>query len=93
MAGKHLIGLGAAGLLIASLVPAMAMANNLGVNTGTHIPMRPHVNLNATINLSVKARTFHDVDLFESCRADERIRTKGKREWRCRQDRQQHSAR
>lgn len=87
MAGKSLIGVGALGLLIASLVPAMAMANNLAVNTGTNIPMRPHVNLNATINFGVKARTFHDVDLSEACRADERIRTKGRREWRCRQDR------
>ncbi|MDO8980890.1 MAG: hypothetical protein Q7V17_16835 [Afipia sp.] len=87
MAGKCLIGAGAAGLLIASLVPAMALANNLNVNTGTHIPMRPHINLNATINLGVKARTFHDVDLSGACRADERIKTKGRREWRCRQDR------
>jgi hypothetical protein len=87
MAGKYLIGAGAAGLLIASLVPAMALANNLNVNAGTHIPMRPHVGLNATINLGVKARTFHDVDLSETCRADERIKTRGKREWRCRQDR------
>lgn len=85
MAGKCFIGAGAAGLLIASLVPAMA--NNLSVNTGTHIPMRPHVNLNATINLGVKARTFHDVDLSQACRADERIKTKAKHEWRCRRDR------
>jgi hypothetical protein len=87
MAGKSLIGVGALGLLIASLVPALAIANNLAINTGTHIPMRPHVNLNATINLGVKAHTFHDVDLPEACRADERIRTKGRRGWRCRQDR------
>ncbi|MDZ4366692.1 MAG: hypothetical protein U0987_06660 [Afipia sp.] len=87
MAGKSLVGAGAVGLLVASLVPVMALANNLAVNTGNHIPMRPHVNLNATINLGVKARTFHDVDLSEACRADQRIKTKGKREWRCRQDR------
>ncbi|TKT73071.1 hypothetical protein YH63_017485 [Afipia massiliensis] len=87
MAGKCLIGAGAAGFLIASLVPAMALANNLNVNAGTHIPMRPHVNLNATINLDVKSRMFRDIDLSDTCRADERIKTKGKREWRCRQDR------
>ena len=62
--------------------------NNLNVTTsGTHIPIRPHVNLNATINVGVKARTFHDIDLSQTCRADERIKVKGKREWRCRQDR------
>ena len=88
MAGnKCLIGAGVMGLLIASLVPAMALANNLSVNAGTHIPMRPHVNLNATINLDVKSRMFRDIDLSDTCRADERIKTKGKREWRCRQDR------
>ncbi len=88
MAGnKCLIGAGVMGLLIASLVPAMALANNLNVNAGTHIPMRPHVNLNATINLDVKSRMFRDIDLSDACRAEERIKTKGKREWRCRQDR------
>lgn len=87
MAGKSLIGAGAA-FLLAALVPAMAEANNLNVTTsGTHIPIRPHVNLNATINVGVKARTFHDIDLSQTCRADERIKVKGKREWRCRQDR------
>lgn len=85
MAGRFHIGAAAAGLMIASLVPALA--NNLNVNTGTHIPIRPHVNLNATINLDVKARTFHDIDLSETCRADERIKKQGRREWRCRQDR------
>jgi hypothetical protein len=84
---KSLTGAGVAGLLIASMVPAMAQANNLNVNTGTHIPMRPHVNLNATINLDVKSRTFHDIDLSEACRVDERVKARGKREWRCRRDR------
>ena len=56
MAGnKRFVGAGVVGLLIASLVPTMALANTLNVNTGTHIPMRPHVNLNATINLGVKS--------------------------------------
>ncbi|MBX9820098.1 hypothetical protein [Afipia birgiae] len=88
MAGnKRFVGAGVVGLLIASLVPAMALANTLNVNTGTRIPMRPHVNLNATINLGVKSRTFHDIDLSDACRADESIKAKGKREWRCRQDR------
>jgi hypothetical protein len=50
-------------------------------------PIRPHVNLNNTINVDVKARTFREIDLSENCRADERIKVKGKREWRCRQDR------
>lgn len=87
MAGKSFIGAGAA-CLLAAFVPAMALANNLNVTTGgTRIPMRPHVNLNNTINLDVKARAFRDIDLSQSCRADERLKVKGKREWRCRQDR------
>ncbi|NGX93709.1 MAG: hypothetical protein G4V63_00195 [Candidatus Afipia apatlaquensis] len=86
MAGRFRIKAAAAGLMVA-LVPVVASANNLNVNAGTHIPIRPHVNLNATINLDVKARTFHDIDLSETCRADERIKKKGRREWRCRQDR------
>lgn len=86
MAGRFRIKPLAAGLVIA-LVPVVALANNLNVNAGTHIPIRPHVNLNATINLDVKARTFHDIDLSETCRPDERIKRKGRREWRCRQDR------
>lgn len=86
MAGKRIIGAGAAFLLVA-LIPGMALANNLNVHNGLHIPIRPHVNLNNTINLDVKVRTFHTIDLSESCRAEERIKVKGKREWRCRQDR------
>ncbi|MBS4004740.1 MAG: hypothetical protein KGZ91_15320 [Afipia sp.] len=86
MAGRFRIKAAAAGLMIVSLVPA-ALANSLNVNAGTHIPIRPHVNLNATINVDVKARTFHDIDLSETCRPDERIKKKGRREWRCRQDR------
>lgn len=77
----------AAGLLVASLVPAVALANNLNLNTGPHIPVRPHVNLNSTIHIDVRPRTFLDIDLSENCRADERIRKKGKREMRCRRDR------
>ncbi|MBR2118363.1 MAG: hypothetical protein V4458_03065 [Pseudomonadota bacterium] len=87
MAGRFRIGAAAAGLIIASLVPVVALANNLNVNAGTHIPIRPHVNLNSTIHLDIKSRTFQDVDLSETCRPDERIKKKGKREWRCRQDR------
>lgn len=87
MAGKHFIGAGAAFFAV-MLIPGMALANNLNIHTGgTHIPIRPHVNLNATINVDVKARTFQDIDLSENCRPDERIKVKGKREWRCRQDR------
>jgi hypothetical protein len=87
MAGKSLVGAGAA-FLLAVLVPPMAQANNLNVNTGgTHIPMRPHVNLNNTINIHVKARTFREIDLSQNCRPDERYKVRGKREWRCRQDR------
>ena len=87
MAGRFRIDAAVAGVLIASLAPAVALANNLNINPGTHIPMRPHVNLNSTIHLDVRPRTFLDLDLTENCRADERIRKKGKREWRCRQDR------
>lgn len=87
MAGRLRIGAAAAGFMIASLVPVVASANNLNVNTGPHIPIRPHVNLNSTIHIDVKSRAFHDVDLSETCRADERIKVKGKREWRCRQNR------
>lgn len=86
MAGKHFICAGAA-LFAAALIPGMALANNLNVNTGTLIPIRPHVNLNNTINIEVKARTFQDIDLSGNCRPDERIKVRGKREWRCRQDR------
>jgi len=86
MAGKRIIGAGVA-FLTAALIPGMALANNLNVHNGLHIPIRPHVNLNNTINIDVKARTFHAVDLSENCRADELIKVKGKREWRCRQDR------
>lgn len=86
MAGRFRIKAAAAGLMIA-LVPVLALANNLNVNAGSHIPMRPHVNLNSTIHLDVRSRTFQDVDLSETCRPDERFKKKGKREWRCRQDR------
>jgi len=87
MAGKRIIGAGAA-FLIAALIPGMALANNLNINTGgTHIPIRPHVNLNNTINVGVKTQTFREIDLSENCRADELVKVKGKREWRCRQDR------
>lgn len=72
---------------LAALVPAVALGNNLNVNSGTHIPMRPHVNLNNTINIDVKARTFREIDLSQNCQAEERIKVRGKREWRCRQDR------
>lgn len=87
MARRFRIGAAAASIVIVLLVPVVASANNLNVNTGTHIPMRPHVNLNSTINLGVKARTFHDADLSQACRPDERIKRRSKREWRCRQDR------
>ena len=89
MAGKRFVGAGAA-FGLAVLIPGMALANNLNINTGgTHIPIRPHVNLNNTINVDVKARTFREIDLSENCRADERYRVtvKGKREWHCRRDR------
>lgn len=89
MAGKRFAGAGAA-FCLAVLIPGMALANNLNINTGgTHIPIRPHVNLNNTINVDVKARTFREIDLSENCRADERYRVtvKGKREWHCRRDR------
>ena len=89
MAGQHFIGAGAA-FFATVLIPGMALANNLNIHTGgTHIPIRPHVNLNSTINVDVKTRTFYAIDLSENCRPDERvsIRVKGKREWRCRQDR------
>ncbi|MGL4557790.1 MAG: hypothetical protein ACRCV5_09815 [Afipia sp.] len=85
MAGRFHIGAAAAGLMIASLVPALA--NNLNVNTGTHIPIRPHVNLNSTIHIDVKTRTFNDVDLSDGCRMeDDRFKT-SKRKRRCRQER------
>ena len=87
MAGRYCIHAAAAGLLVVLLAPAMALANNLNINAGTHIPIRPHVNLNSTIHIDVRPRTFLDIDLSETCRADQRIRKKGKREWRCRQDR------
>lgn len=86
MAGRFRINAAAAGVL-ASLVPAVALANNLNINAGIHIPMRPHVNLNSTIHIDVRPRAFLDIDLSQTCRADQRIRKKGKREWRCRQDR------
>lgn len=87
MAGRFRINATVAGVLIASLAPAVAMANNLNINAGTNIPMRPHVNLNSTIHIDVRPRTFLDIDLSETCRADQRIRKRGKREWRCRRDR------
>lgn len=87
MAGTFRTNAAVAGVLIASLVPAVALANNLNISPGTHIPMRPHVSLNSTIHLDVRPRTFLDIDLSENCRADERVRKRGKREWRCRQDR------
>lgn len=87
MAGRFRIGAAAAGLIIASLVPVVALANNLNVNAGTHIPIRPHVNLNSTIHIDVKTRTFNDVDLSDGCRMeDDRFKT-SKRKRRCRQER------
>jgi len=86
MTGKRRIGAGAA-IFVAVLIPGIALANNLNVNTGTYIPIRPHVNLNNTISAGVKIRTYPDIDLSENCRPDERIKVRGKREWRCRQDR------
>ncbi|EKS40210.1 hypothetical protein [Afipia clevelandensis] len=86
MTGKRRIGVGAA-VFATVLISGMALANNLNVNTGTYIPIRPHVNLNNTINAGVKIRTYQDIDLSENCRPDERIKVRGKREWRCRQDR------
>ena len=86
MIGKSFITAGAV-FLLAACVPGMAGANNLNVNVGTHMPNRPHVNLNNTINVDVKTRAFREIDLSQKCGADERIRAKGKREWRCRQDR------
>ncbi|HEX7882489.1 MAG TPA: hypothetical protein VF499_07120 [Afipia sp.] len=86
MAGRFRIGAAAAALIV-SLVPVIALANNLNVNTGPHIPIRPHVNLNSTIHLDVKARTFNDVDLSDGCRMeDDRLKT-SKRKRPCRLDR------
>ena len=84
MARKVLVA-GAAYLFVAVLAPIAASATSINVNTNT--PVRPHVHLNAPLHLDVRPRTFHDLDLSETCRADERIKKRGKREWRCRQDR------
>ena len=87
MAGRTCIGAAAAGFVIALLMPSMASANNLNINTVPHIPVRPHVNFNSTIHIDVKSRTFNDVDLSDACRMEEdRLKTP-RHKRRCRQDR------
>jgi len=82
MAGRFVIGAAAAGVVIASLVPASA--NNLNISTA---PMRPHVNFNSTLHIDVKPRTFNDVDLSNGCSIEDDRLKNSKRKRRCRQER------
>jgi len=82
MAGRLRIIAAAAGVVFASMVPALA--NNLNIGTA---PIRPHVNFNSTLHIDVKPRTFNDIDLSDGCRIEDDRFKPSKRKRRCRQDR------
>lgn len=56
--------------LLAVLAPVGASANNLHINTQTHIPVRPHVQINRPIHIDVKPRIHRDIGLHTYCASE-----------------------
>ncbi|HEX7789905.1 MAG TPA: hypothetical protein VF467_05180 [Afipia sp.] len=86
MARKFYIRIGVAGAWAVMLAPSVCSANQLNLHP-TITPVRPQIHLSPSLHTDARSRALDNIDLSDACRADERIKPKGKREWRCRQDR------
>lgn len=81
MARKNFIRIGGLSACAVVLAPAICSANHLNIQSA--IPVRPQIHFTPSLHMDARSRSLNDIDLFDVCRPDERLR-KSKRARRCR---------